>query len=104
MGSLGLQVFDGRPGFLGEVPHQALQDDPGDVLFKLGLIHRGTIDPVVAALPRPLDSLENADLLHRLEEVDDAGATDGLTLVPRINPIHDSLGAEAFGGGARKAV
>jgi hypothetical protein len=30
-------LLDGLCGLLWEVPHQALQDGPGDVLFELGL-------------------------------------------------------------------
>ena len=39
-----------------------------DELFELGLVHGGAVDPVVAALPSPLDSLEDAGLPHVLEE------------------------------------
>jgi len=34
-------LLDVLGGLLGEVPHQALQDGSGDVLFKLGLAHSG---------------------------------------------------------------
>jgi len=50
----------------------------------------------VPALPRLLDSLEDAGLSHCLEEVDDAGAADGLALEPRVNPIPHRPGAEAL--------
>jgi len=32
-------LLDGLGGLLGEVPHQALQDGPGDVLLELGFVH-----------------------------------------------------------------
>ena len=32
-------LLDGLGGLLGEVPQEALQDGPGDVLFELGFVH-----------------------------------------------------------------
>ena len=67
-----LYLLDGLGGLLGEVPHQALQDGPSDVLLELGLVHGWAVDPSVASLPRPLLTLKDAGLPHRLEEVDNA--------------------------------
>ena len=64
-------LLDGLGGLLGEVPEEALQYGPGDELFELGLVHGWAVDPVVAALPRPLLTLEDAYFPHGLEEVDD---------------------------------
>jgi len=48
---------------------------------------------VVAALPRPLDSLEDAGLSHRLEEVNDAGAADGVGLELGVDSVPYGFGA-----------
>ena len=48
-------LFDCFSSLLGKVPHQALQDGPGDVLFELCVVHGGAVDPAVPALPRLLD-------------------------------------------------
>ena len=93
-----------RPRLLWEVPHQALQYGPGDVLFELGFAHGGTVDPAVAAFPRLLVSLEDACLPHGFEEVDYAGAADGLALEPRVNPIPHRTGAEALRAHHRQRV
>jgi len=89
-------LLDGLGGLLGEVPHQALQDGPGDVLFELGLVHGWAVDPAVSVLPRFLDSLEDAGLPHGLEEVDDAGLADGVRLELGVNPIPHYPGTEAL--------
>jgi hypothetical protein len=48
---------------------------------------------VVAALPRLLDSLEDAGLPHRFEEVDDAGAADGVGLELGVDSVPYGSGA-----------
>jgi len=68
-------------------------------LFIFGFVHGGAVDPVVAALPRLLDSLEDACLPHRLEEVDDTGAADGVGLELGVDSVPYGFGAEALGGG-----
>ena len=68
------------PRLLWEVPHQALQDGPSDVLLELGFVHGWAVDPSVPALPRLLVSLEDAGLPHGFEEVDYAGAAYGVGL------------------------
>jgi len=97
VGSLGLQVFEGRPGLLWEVPHQALQDGPGDVLLELGLVYGWAVDPAVASLPCPLFTLKDAGLPHGFEEVDDTGAADGVGLELGVDSVPYCFGAEAFG-------
>ena len=44
-------LLDGLGGLLGEVPQEALQDGPGDVLLELGLVNGGAVNPGVAAPP-----------------------------------------------------
>jgi len=92
-------LLDGLGGLLGEVPYQALQDGPGDVLLEPCLIHGGAVDPAVPALPRPLDSLEDAGLPHGFEEVDDAGSVYGVGLELGVDSVPYGFGAEALGGG-----
>jgi hypothetical protein len=52
---------------------------------------------VVSTLPRLLDSLEDACLPHGLEEVDDAGAADGVGLELGVDSVPYGFGAEALG-------
>jgi len=98
-GGLSCDASEGFPGLLWEVPHQALQDGPGDVLLELGFVHGWAIDPVVAALPRLLYSFEDAHLPHGFEEVDYAGSADGVGLELGVDPVPYGSGAEALGGG-----
>jgi len=84
------------PCFLWEVPHQVFEYRFSDELFELGLVHGWAVDPAVAALPRLLVSLEDAGLPHGFEEVDDAGAADGVGLeLARANyniiPINNQI-------------
>jgi hypothetical protein len=53
----------------------------------------------MAALPRLLVSLEDAYLPHGFEEVDDAGAADGVGLELGVDSVPYGFGAEALGGG-----
>jgi hypothetical protein len=54
---------------------------------------------VVAALPRHLFPFEDAHLLHGFEEVDDAGAADGVGLELGVDSVPYGSGAETLGGG-----
>jgi len=81
---------------LWKVAHQAFQQRFNDELLELGLVHGWAADPSVSSLPGLLISLEDASLPHGLEEVDDAGAADGLALEPRVNPIPHCPRAEAL--------
>ena len=84
---------------LGEALHQGLKQLCCDELLELGLVHGGAVDPVVAALPRPLLSLEDAGLPHGLEEVDYAGAADGVGLELGVDSVPYGFRAEALGVG-----
>ena len=64
-------------------------------MFKLGLIHGGAVDPVVAALPRPLFPFEDAGLPHGFEEVDYVGAAYGFAS-PLVYLVPDLAGVEAL--------
>ena len=90
-------LFDCFSSLLGEVSHQTLQYGPGVVLFELGFGHGWAVDPVVSTLPRLLYSFECAYLPHRFEEVDYAGAADGVGLELGVDSVPYGSGAEALG-------
>jgi len=80
----------------GEVPHEAPEYCLSDKLFELGLVHGGAVDPAVAAFPRLLYSFEDAYLPHGFEEVDYAGAADGVGLELGVDSVPYDFGAEAL--------
>lgn len=92
-----IKLFNYRLRFFWKISKEVFEYRLGDELLELCFVHGWAVDPVVAAFPGLLDSLEDAGLPHGFEEVDDAGAADGLALKLHIHPVPDGSRVEALG-------